>query len=368
MTEPTNDHQPDRIAEVTALIEKIVRKSLDGNYIFRGEPERYDNDKFKGRVSSNLYRRYIMPVRDEATGSFDETKHTYLSQDDLKRFQANTIQSCKDHVVGIGNDEFEILTTLQHYGIETNLIDFTTDCHIALFFACNGSHEEVGRVVLLNKSSDLEEFIKVPTHPQSRVLAQKSVFVQPPDGFIDPDSLIEVDVPPNLKQWALIYLRKALNIWPRSISNDMQGFVEYTKQNKNEMIKHYMLVYIAERGLDRERSEDNLSSAIDTYKKFIEYDPYNSSTYQKTARCYYNIGEFDQAIEYYTKSIMLYPFNYSPYMWRGACYLSKDMRALAVMDFKKAKTLITDDQNRLEFSRLIEQRYDVDLSEDAPDT
>ena len=365
MTDPTNDHQPDRIAEVTALIEEIVRKSLDGNYLFRGEPEHYDDDKFKGRVSSNLYRQYIKSEIDEATG---EMKHTDPSQDALKRIQANTIQRCKNHVVGIGNDEFEILTTLQHYGIETNLIDFTTDCHIALFFACNGSHEEVGRVVLLNRSSDLEEFIKVPTHPQNRVLAQKSVFVQPPDGFIDPDSLIKIDVPPNLKQWALIYLRKALNIWPRSIFNDMQGFVEHTKQIKSEMFKHYMLVYIAERGLDMERSEDNLNSAIDAYNKFIEYDPYNSNTYQKAARCHYSIGEFDQAIEHYTKSIMLYPFNYSPYMWRGACYLEKDMRALALMEFKKAKTHITDDQQRLEFSRRIEQRYDFDLSEDESDT
>ena len=29
--------------------------------------------------------------------------------------------------------EFEILTELQHYGGYTNLIDFTTDSHIALF-------------------------------------------------------------------------------------------------------------------------------------------------------------------------------------------------------------------------------------------
>ena len=35
--------------------------------------------------------------------------------------------------------DFEILTELQHYGGKTNLIDFTTDYLIALFFACDGS-------------------------------------------------------------------------------------------------------------------------------------------------------------------------------------------------------------------------------------
>ena len=31
--------------------------------------------------------------------------------------------------------DFEILTEIQHYGGKTNLIDFTTDYFIALFFA-----------------------------------------------------------------------------------------------------------------------------------------------------------------------------------------------------------------------------------------
>ncbi len=368
MTEPTNDHQPDRIAEVLRLIEKIVRKSIDGNYLFRGEPEHYDDHKFKGRVSSNLYRSYIMPVRDKATGSFDETKHTYPSRENLKKYQASTIQSCKDHVAGIGNDEFEILTTLQHYGIQTNLIDFTTDCHIALFFACNGSHKKDGRVVLLNRSSDLGQFIKTPKYPQSRVLAQKSVFVEPPDGFIDPDILDTVNVPSTLKQWVLIYLRKALNIWPRTIFNDMQGFVEYTKQNKNEMLRHYMIVFIAEKGLDIERSRDNLNSAIDAYNKYIEYNHYNPNTYQKIAACYYEIGEYDQAIECYTKSIMFNPYSYLLYAYRGHSYMSNGMRNLAIDDFITAKTFIADQNAVANYVHTIKQQYDIDLPENASES
>ena len=44
--------------------------------------------------------------------------------------------------------DFEILTEIQHYGGKTNLIDFTTDYFIALFFACDGHHDKKGRIIL----------------------------------------------------------------------------------------------------------------------------------------------------------------------------------------------------------------------------
>ena len=44
--------------------------------------------------------------------------------------------------------DFEILTEIQHYGGKTNLIDFTTDYLIALFFACDGHHDKEGRIIM----------------------------------------------------------------------------------------------------------------------------------------------------------------------------------------------------------------------------
>ena len=41
---------------------------------------------------------------------------------------------------------------LQHYGGKTTLIDFTQNIYIALFFACNGSFDENGRITLLSRS------------------------------------------------------------------------------------------------------------------------------------------------------------------------------------------------------------------------
>ena len=49
--------------------------------------------------------------------------------------------------------DLSISTQLQHYESQTNLIDFTTDLHIALFFACDGQPDENGRVILQKRIS-----------------------------------------------------------------------------------------------------------------------------------------------------------------------------------------------------------------------
>ena len=48
--------------------------------------------------------------------------------------------------------DLSIFTQLQHYESQTNLIDFTTDFHIALFFACDGQPGENGRVILQKRN------------------------------------------------------------------------------------------------------------------------------------------------------------------------------------------------------------------------
>ena len=55
------------------------------------------------------------------------------------------------------DDEFGIMAELQHYGGATNLIDFTTDYFNALFFACDGSSDEDGRVILLQQKEAIKD-------------------------------------------------------------------------------------------------------------------------------------------------------------------------------------------------------------------
>ena len=115
----------DKLDEVLGVIALLAQTVAGDDYIFRGEPQCYE------RVSSSLYRRYQNIEADD----FDIEIVQSEILDEAKKYTRET-------------DDFGILTQLQHYGGQTNLIDFTEDCFIALFFACVGSPAEDGRVVL----------------------------------------------------------------------------------------------------------------------------------------------------------------------------------------------------------------------------
>ena len=127
MSTPTHsDSSNDHLDKVLNIIKQLAKKSACGDYIYRGESECYE------KVSSRLYREY----QDINVENFNiEVEQRKILQD-AKKYTTQT-------------DEPEILSELQHYGGDTNLIDFTTDYLIALFFACDSSIAEDGRVVLL---------------------------------------------------------------------------------------------------------------------------------------------------------------------------------------------------------------------------
>ena len=132
------------------------------------------------------------------------------------------------------DDPLEILTLLQHYGGKTNLIDFTTDHLIAIFFACDrsASLKEDGRLILFERNEERKNQVLRPRNPRNRVIAQKSVFVRHPDGFLNPDDVEIITIPAHLKQPLLAYLRKYHDISTETIYNDLHGFI--TNQHFHE--------------------------------------------------------------------------------------------------------------------------------------
>ena len=85
------------------------------------------------KICSSLYRHYERDI--DAENFKIETAQTEM----LKEAKGYTQE----------RDNFAVLAELQYYGGKTNLIDFTTDYLIALFFACDGSHDDDGRVLLV---------------------------------------------------------------------------------------------------------------------------------------------------------------------------------------------------------------------------
>ena len=166
----------DKPRTVQDIINDIKEKSADGTYIFRGEPECNDV------VSSNLWRE------------LDAINAEYH---DIREIQSGIIEDARKYPDAQKSD-FEILTDIQHYGGKTNLIDFSIDYNVALFFACYGSSAECGRVIILRETEELKKLLRHPQTPEIRVCAQKSVFVEPPKGYIEQEYKV-ICIPKDLK-------------------------------------------------------------------------------------------------------------------------------------------------------------------------
>ncbi len=212
---------------VNGILRKIEEKADTGEYLYRGKPKHFQDDPYCGKVSSNFYRIFL------DDGNFNvETEHF-----DIEELQI-AILSTSEQFSRKPISEFERLSEIQHYGGKTNLIDFSKDYLIALFMACDGSPDEDGRIILQEKVL-MEPYIEEPYEPINRVIAQKSVFVRHPDGFIQPNEDDIINIQSKLKQPMLIHLRNFHDISVETIYNDIHGFV---KDQSNHM-QFYKTIY-----------------------------------------------------------------------------------------------------------------------------
>lgn len=191
--------------EVSRKIREISDLTNAGDYLYRGEPQFYD------AVSSTLYRQY--------RGRVD------MAHFDADAVQEEILREAREYT-NRTDDDAEILHEMQHFGGKTNLVDFTTDFLLALFFACDGWHEHDGRVILLRVSEAIIRQRQMPRNPPNRVIAQKSVFIRPPAGFIPAGAFDEVRVPKAMKLPMLDYLDSRHGIRTQSVYNDLHGFIE----------------------------------------------------------------------------------------------------------------------------------------------
>ena len=207
----------DDLNAILEILREIAEKSDRGNYIYRGEPDSYD------RVSSSLWRECEKKIRAE---DFD-----------IQAIEGLILDSAKNYTPE--QEEIEIWAELQHYGRHTNLIDFTTDSHIALFFACDRFFDKPGRVLFLGEEAQNENRVKEkPQNPRNRIIAQKSVFIRPPTGVVKPDDVITI--PARLKQPILNYLEKHHGISTKTIYNDLHGFIRNQDTHQIASIEFYV--------------------------------------------------------------------------------------------------------------------------------
>ena len=230
--------KPNEPSTVEEILRKIEEKADTGEYLYRGEPEHYQEDPYYGKVSSNLYRVFL------ELEDFD----VEAEQFDIENVQMEMLEAVKEFSREPAS-EIERLAEIQHYGGKTNFIDFTEDYLVALFMACDSSPCKNGRVIL-EKKELISSYIEKPYEPINRVIAQKSVFIRHPDGFITPSKDDVIDIPAVLKQPILVHLRNSHGISVETIYNDIHGFIK----DQNIHLEVYKSQYI---GLTREQRGDS---------------------------------------------------------------------------------------------------------------
>ena len=313
------DQFMERISE---LIGHILQTNK--SFIYRGEPEEHPE------VSSNLWRKY-------------EECH-YHDDFDIESIQKEIVATAKRHIPTLANNhvtiplssikvdrksrktvaqaaavtwrmieeqhDLERLTDMQHYGGETNLIDFTRDYLIAFFFACNDSFDKDGRIIILNsENNEVKRLLKEPANPQNRIIAQKSVFIEPPKGFIEKKLSPQViQIPKDYKRYILEGLRLFHNISAETIYNDLHGFITYQKARQEPCgaldafhrgLNHHLKADRKRIEKKKKKEKKHYDKALKFYDKALEYDRTYHQAYNKKGLIYFNQGEFDKAREYF---------------------------------------------------------------------
>ena len=266
---------------------------------------------------------------------------------DAKRHIGHLPQDFRTNSVGVPNvsetntDEtidFELLTKIQHYDGKTNLIDFTTDCLIALFFACDGAHDKDGRVIL-QKTEKIRNMIDYPRNPRHRVIAQKSVFIRPPMGFIQPLKDEIVIIPAHLKKLMLEHLRTYHGISTETIYNDLHGFIRNQDIHGGAYTRFYKGLACQNRGDQKtifEEKQKEYEESIQYYNEAIKLKPDFVVAYYNRGVAHNNKGKYDNAIWDFNIAILL-KFDYvEAYHNRGIAYNSKEEYDNAIRDFNMA--------------------------------
>ena len=315
------------------IIDEIKQKSADGDYIYRGERKRHK------KISSAFYRDYfegkginidiedfdliiaekemLRTVKNHIGEPPKASLENFVNFETRKLNEIVLIETLqRSMAIDEESEELEILTELQHYGGKTNLIDFTTDYLIALFFACSGSPKNVGRIILLEKDEKAEKMIIRPQNPRHRVLSQKSIFLHPPKGYIEVPENNIVFIRTKFKQPMLEYLRKYHDISAETIYNDIHGFIINQNIHKSAYIEFYQAFTFQNKGRDatnpKERKE-LYETAIRHYDSAIELNPEESGLYNNRGECRLHLGEWDLArkdlkIAFYMGSNIIHSF------------------------------------------------------------
>ena len=302
---------------VRDILQEIEQKAQENHRrIYRGE-----SNKCYGQVSSGLYRVYGQKL-----GIKNPVNVFRKMQEMISKRAEEYLNDTTD---------FNILAQIQHYGGKTNLIDFTTDYLIALFFACYRADEKDGRIILLSKESTEDYTVREMPSIINRAASQKSVLVEPTNGFIDSKHYDVVEIPKELKPEILFYLQRFHGISTKRVYDDIHGYIQSLAWDQSSYIEW----------IEGKEYEDHGSytEAIDAYTRAIGQKLDFFEGYRDRGRLHFEMSNFDQALEDYNMAIELNPDNVDSYYYRGNLHYEIGDAENALDDYSTAIRLSSDD-------------------------
>ena len=309
----TRPEQPIQIYSLSEFFEVVsVINSFFLQILYRGQSD------ISWEINSSAYRNLLTPTQEKL---YKYHRSLIASSKYLHEENLDTLKKTSDLM---------FLTYLQHHGAKTNLIDFTDNPLVALWFACSDFAEKDAVVCwkaagfeAINESKSLNDIFEdetrsifkfVPPLFDRRVIAQSSVFLFPPNGKIESHLYRKIIISSGSKKEILDDLG-LIGISQKTLFPDFSGFVEWFDYNGKDRLEALL-----EEGnlLESESrlvggSENKLADALDIYLEAEkigetvvgETDPRQAILYAKIGSVYDDLKKLDLAMEYHQKALQI---------------------------------------------------------------
>ena len=288
------------------IYNELAHTATSGNFIYRGEHKIYD------KVSSSLYRRHR---KNDEEGSGTEA------------IQEEILEQARAHAPEMSAPDMDeaILAELRHNGGETNVIDFTRDYLVALFFACDGAPYKAGQVHFLPEMGEGYDIFE-PLEPIHKVTTQKSVLVRPHRGFVEPAAAVKIEA--EEKAAVLDQLRIQHGISPETIYNDLYGLIQHQQIHRKAYNSLYEGVALSAR--------HEYQQAIERYTKCIRRNSQMRLAYFKRAEAYDALEDYSNAIPDYQRALTFDTRDDLVHHNLGIIYLEQKRFPEAIEEFNQA--------------------------------
>ena len=292
------------------IIRELEEKAASGDYIFRGEAKHFE------KITSSLYRE------------FKDYSVFHCFAGEIEAIQDMVLEMITDSQMG-PEDGVQQMALIQHLGGKSNLIDFSTDYRVALYFACEEKEykDEDGRVIVYPRK--IQTTIVIPKYPINRIRSQKSILVEPYNcGIIEPSWVDIIDIPKNYKPLIIKCLAER-GISKAALFNDSLGNIV----NATTDFKPFKDFYAG----FQQQTNQKYKEAIDLYSSTLRRVPKHVPAINNIGTCFYALDNYEAAIRCLDKAIQINQYYAEAYYNRGLAYSGKKKYSIAKIDYKIAR-------------------------------